>query len=76
MRGESIEVKTSYNMDLIKQSEVFHSDFRPNLMREMTDRIINLRDQGVKDALKAIGWLSPEEARALKDEIAMLRNNK
>lgn len=76
MSGESIEVKTSYNMELIKQSEVFHSDFRPSLMREMTERIISLRDQGVKDALKAIGWLSPEEAKALKDEIAMLRAGK
>lgn len=58
----TIEIQTRYNKDLIEQSILYPND---SLITQTTKQIIQLQDQAVKDALKKLGYLDPQEALTL-----------
>lgn len=58
----TIEIQTGYNKDLIEQSILYPND---SLITQTTKQIIQLQDQAVKDALKKLGYLDPQEALTL-----------
>lgn len=53
-----VQIETRYSPDLIEQIETILS---PDLRQEHTRRIIKLRDQGIRDALIALGWTPPAD---------------
>lgn len=55
----TIEVQTAYNQDMITQS---YNDVFDNTVKY----VINLQEQAVREALRNLGWVSPEEATDLK----------
>jgi len=71
MNDHTIKVKTSYNKDVIEQSILNPSE---DLITQTTKRILHLQEQGVRDALKKLGWLSPDEAKELIDAAGGIRS--
>jgi len=71
MNDHTIKVKTSYNKDVIEQSILNPSE---DLITQTTKRILYLQEQGVRDALKKLGWLSPDEAKELIDAAGGIRS--
>ena len=53
-----INVSTGFNKDIIEQSIL--SDDNNDLIKSFTKRIIHLQEQGVIDALIALGWTPPK----------------
>lgn len=37
---------------------------------KITQEFLRLKEKAIRQALAALGWLSPEEAQALRDELA------
>ncbi len=61
------KVFTTVEDDLIQQS-VF------SLQERLSTELMNTKDTGVRDALKKLGWLSPEEAARLTKQRDYLLN--
>lgn len=55
--NNAITINTRFNIDEIRQ-EVRSSD---DIRRNIHEHIMNLRDQGVREALKKLGWTPPGE---------------
>lgn len=61
---EGIKVKTTYGLDFVKQSVDYGlDDLLAPIARKRREEILNLKEQGIRDALKSLGWVSPEEAK-------------
>ena len=60
-----IRVNTRFNLDLIEQTIDI-----PDLPCELQRRVMKLQDQGVRDALIAMGWTppTPQSLRSAKKE--------
>ena len=73
----NINVDTKVYRDLIDQSTKYglDSDYL-EMGKSVARRIINLQEQGVKDALKSLGWLSPEEAKQLRHDLETSNNHR
>ena len=65
MNDYEINVVTQFNKDVIEQWDEYGKGFNLSPLQEHTKRLIQLQDQGVRDALKKLGWLSPEDSREL-----------
>jgi hypothetical protein len=61
-------VNTSFNCNEIRQSTTSDSD----LIRKHADDVIKLKEQGVIDALVALGWTPPSKATKFNKEQALL----
>ena len=57
-----IHVNTRFNSDMIEQS--IQNDTAP--FDKITKQVIQLKEQGVIDALIALGWTPPKESIAVK----------
>lgn len=57
--NNAITLDTRYNTDEIRQELRGSDDIRGNVH----EHIMNLRDQGVREALKQLGWTPPGEER-------------
>ena len=60
MTGRTIKVDTRFDADVIESSIS-----GPDVMGEVVRGVIKLQDQGVRDALKALGWSDPRETADL-----------
>jgi len=58
--GRTINVDTRFDADVIESSIS-----GPDVMGEVVRGVIKLQDQGVRDALKALGWSDPRETADL-----------
>jgi len=52
-------------LDITKQTLCFESDIAGRISRE----IVNFKEARVRAALDALGWISPEKARDMRDAI-------
>jgi hypothetical protein len=64
---DRLYVNTSFNCDEIRQSTTSDSD----LIRKHADDVIKLKEQGVIDALVALGWTPPSKATKFTNEQAL-----
>ncbi len=76
MTGRTINVDTRFDADVIESSIS-----GPDVMGEVVRGVIKLQDQGVRDALKALGWSDPREtadllaiAQGQRERLAALDN--
>jgi len=53
-------VITQFNADMIKQHIEYDDQFQMP-RHNMAEEIINLKEQGVRDALIALGWTPPKQ---------------
>jgi hypothetical protein len=57
-----IQVKTTFNQNEINQEIINSDELSFPLSREtMIKQVLDLREQGVRDALIALGWTPPKE---------------
>lgn len=70
-----IKVTTQYSEGVIVQyQELIAGDYGyPSISQNVTQRVIHLQEQGVREALKRLGYLSPEEAKQLLEAANSLR---
>lgn len=70
MSKESTErvltISTQFNADVIEQMVDFHDPalYQP-ITEQLSKQVLRLREEGVKFALRSIGWMEPEVASAL-----------
>lgn len=63
------EIVTRYSPELIEQSVEFPS--QSALISAMTKNVIQLQDEGVKQALINLGWTPPGKGLMLNDSVAL-----
>ena len=68
-----INVKTAFNNEVIEQSVAFPR--QESLFNHITKQIVFLQDEGIKQALYKLGYLSPEELLPLKDAYLAAKYN-
>lgn len=56
-------VITQFNADIIKQHVEYSDEFQ-SLRYNMVEEVIKLKEQGVIDALIALGWTPPNEDKS------------
>ena len=54
-----IEIKTAFKNGLIEQSIIERGELGPE--HEFARRVVNLQEQGVREALIKLGWTPPRE---------------
>tara|TARA_X000001388_G_scaffold60537_1_gene45918 strand:+ start:2528 stop:3040 length:513 start_codon:yes stop_codon:yes gene_type:complete len=69
----AIRVKTSFNKDIIEQQVI--TPEQESLFAGITKRIVFLQDEGVKNALYKMGYISPERLLPLKDAYLAVKGN-
>lgn len=55
-----IKVVTKFNKHFIEQHEEYNNGLN-DIHQQITKRIINLREEGVRKALVSLGWTPPKE---------------
>jgi hypothetical protein len=68
-----IRVKTEFSAKTIKQRLESDGDFFLPETESRIERVLQLQEEGVRQALKKLGWLPPEEAseqQSLLDQMA------
>lgn len=63
--GRRIDFKT-FDSGIIEMSEQV-TDSYSRTLEEYTKQLIDTKEQGIKNSLKQIGWLSPEEVGKVRD---------
>lgn len=65
--GSTFKVETLYNKDLIIQ-DVVMTDPIGNFVQRVSREVIEHKEEGVRQALIALGWAPPEEVAELKED--------
>jgi hypothetical protein len=65
-------VNTKYNKEMI-ESSIMSDDLRTEYASQISRQVIQLQEEGIKTALRKLGYLTPEEAEDLKLENLKLR---
>lgn len=65
MDDYTIEVVTQFNKDMIEQWDEYGKGFNLSPLHEHTKRLIQLQEQGIRDALKKLGYLDPQQSAEL-----------
>lgn len=60
------KVRSEIFPDRIAVETELGGDEFPSIHQQISRQIVHMQDQAVKDGLKKLGWLSPEEAREVK----------
>lgn len=63
-----IKIETRFNADIIEQSINFYECQLDNPISKTTKDIIHIKEQGVIDALIALGWTQPKGVTGSKDD--------
>lgn len=65
-----VKINTRFNSEIIEQEEE-HCALTPrDYVQQRMVSIIKLKEQGVKEALSKLGYLNPDEATELKDQLS------
>jgi hypothetical protein len=68
----SVEIKTTFNDDEIRQSMSNNND----VIRNHLDDVIKLKDQAVIDALISLGWTPPKGVRLSEQSANKINGDK
>ena len=55
-----VEVETKFNKEIIEQNTVI-KDHSGKTVEKLATEIVFLREQGIREALIALGWTPPKE---------------
>ncbi|MBF84489.1 MAG: hypothetical protein CL489_08450 [Acidobacteria bacterium] len=69
---KNIEIKTSFDPNMIRQT----IDVNHGMYKNSQEQIINLSEDGVKQALSKLGYLNKEQALHLTNTVEQLQKDK
>lgn len=65
--NNKLTVTTRFSPELIEQTLDLGTD---DLVASKARQVIQLQDQGIRDALTSLGWLAPDETEQLRQQLA------
>ncbi|MAX33717.1 MAG: hypothetical protein CME72_11715 [Halomonadaceae bacterium] len=66
MIDTTVSVTTRFNADEIRQTVI--DSQAPDHRQAMAEHIMQLRDEGVRNALTELGWATPEQIKKLRED--------